>query len=106
MQIELPLIFSEYSFLEQKDVEEYLELLCDVDGYFENMLEYERLRADKGFTLKDSLLEDVISSCQSVIDSIKQENSTNRLFIDDLIHASMLLTLYLTVTDRTIKNVI
>ena len=32
---------------------------------------------------KDSLLEDVISSCQSVIDSIKQENSTNRLFIDD-----------------------
>lgn len=83
MQIELPLIFSEYSFLEQKDVEEYLELLCDVDGYFENMLEYERLRADKGFTLKDSLLEDVISSCQSVIDSIKQENSTNRLFIDD-----------------------
>ena len=30
--------FSEYSFLEQKDVEEYLELLCDVDGYFENML--------------------------------------------------------------------
>ena len=83
MQIELPLVFSEYSFLEQKDVEEYLELLCDVDGYFENMLEYERLRADKGFTLKDSLLEDVISSCQSVIDSIKQENSTNRLFIDD-----------------------
>lgn len=47
------------------------------------MLEYERLRADKGFTLNDSLLEDVISSCQSVIDSIKQENSTNRLFIDD-----------------------
>ena len=39
IQIELPLVFSEYSFLEQKDVEEYLELLCDVDGYFENMID-------------------------------------------------------------------
>ncbi len=83
IQIELPLVFSEYSFLEQKDIEEYLELLCDVDSYFENMLEYEKLRADKGFTLQDTLLDDVINSCQSVIDSTNQDNSTDRLFIDD-----------------------
>ncbi len=83
IQIELPLVFSEYSFLEQKDVDEYLELLCDVDGYFENMLKYEKLRADKGFTLEDTLLDDVINSCQSVIDSVNQNSSQNRLFIDD-----------------------
>lgn len=85
IQIQLPLIFSEYTFIESKDIDEYLELLCDVDGFFENLMEYEKLRAVRGYTLEDSLLDNVISSCQSVIASIKQESAAanNRLFIDD-----------------------
>lgn len=84
IQIQLPLIFSEYSFIERKDIDEYLELVADVKGYCDNLIEYEKLRAAKGYTLEDSLLNEVINSCESVVSSINQsETSGNRLFIDD-----------------------
>lgn len=83
IQIELPLVFSEYTFMEKKDVDEYITLLCDVDSYFANLIEYENMRASKGLTKEDSLLDDIISSCQSVIDSVNKTDSSDRLFIDD-----------------------
>lgn len=83
IQIELPLVFSEYTFMEKKDVDEYITLLCDVDSYFANLIEYENMRASKGLTKEDSLLDDIISSCQSVIDSVNKTGSSERLFIDD-----------------------
>lgn len=83
IQIELPLVFSEYTFMEKKDVDEYITLLCDVDSYFANLIEYENMRANKGLTKEDSLLDDIISSCQSVIDSVNKTGSSDRLFIDD-----------------------
>lgn len=83
IQIQLPLMFSEYTFLEKKDIDDYISLLCDVDGYCDNLIEYEKLRAQKGFTLEDSLLEEVISSCQSIVSSMNDQNSKDRLFIDD-----------------------
>lgn len=83
IQIELPLVFLEYTFVEKKDVDEYITLLCDVDSYFANLIEYENMRASKGLTKEDSLLDDIISSCQSVIDSVNKTGSSDRLFIDD-----------------------
>lgn len=83
IQIELPLVFSEYTFVEKKDVDEYITLLCDVDSYFANLIEYENMRASKGLTKEDSLLDDIISSCQSVIDSVNKTGSSDRLFIND-----------------------
>lgn len=83
IQIELPLVFSEYTFVKKKDVDEYITLLCDVDSYFANLIEYENMRASKGLTKEDSLLDDIISSCQSVIDSVNKTGSSDRLFIDD-----------------------
>ena len=83
IQIELPLVFSEYTFVEKKDVDEYITLLCDVDSYFANLIEYENMRASKGLTKEDSLLDDIISSCQSVLDSVNKTGSSDRLFIDD-----------------------
>ncbi|MFQ8901742.1 MAG: hypothetical protein ACLR7D_07560 [Lachnospira eligens] len=38
IHVQLPLLFAEYTFAEKKDIDEYIELLCDVDGYFENMV--------------------------------------------------------------------
>lgn len=69
IQIQLPLLFSEYTFMEKKDVEEYIQLLSDVDGYFNNLLEFEALRSVRGYTLSDDLLDEVISSCKSIADS-------------------------------------
>ena len=69
IQIQLPLLFSEYTFMEKKDVKEYIQLLSDVDGYFNNLLEFEALRSVRGYTLSDDLLDEVISSCKSIADS-------------------------------------
>lgn len=47
IQIELPLIFAEYSFEEEKDVTEYLTLLEETDEFFQSIADYEKLRSDK-----------------------------------------------------------
>ena len=41
------------------------------------------MRDSKGLTKEDSLLDDIISSCQSVIDSVNKTGSSDRLFIND-----------------------
>jgi uncharacterized protein (DUF885 family) len=69
IQVQLPILFAEYSFYEEKDVTEYLALLCDTDGYFKNMVDYEACRSEKGYFMEDSLVDKIISQCQTFVDS-------------------------------------
>ena len=61
IHVQLPLLFAEYTFEEKKDIDEYIELLCDVDGYFENMAAFEKLRADNGYFMEDTLADEAVS---------------------------------------------
>ena len=67
IHIQLPLIMAEYSFTKKSDIDEYLEILSDVDGYFENILEFETLRAKNGFFMEDKLADEVIESCNTFV---------------------------------------
>ena len=49
-------------------------LLCDVDGYFENMSAFEKLRADNGYFMEDTLADEVIESCNSFLETAGSEN--------------------------------
>ena len=69
IHVQLPLLFAEYTFAEKKDIDEYIELLCDVDGYFENMAAFEKLRADNGYFMEDTLADEVIESCKSFLET-------------------------------------
>ena len=74
IHVQLPLLFAEYTFAEKKDIDEYIELLCDVDGYFENMAAFEKLRADNGYFMEDTLADEVIESCKSFLETAGSEN--------------------------------
>ncbi len=69
IQVQLPLIFAEYTFEEEKDVTEYIALLSDTDRFFENMVEYETLRSKSGYFMEDELAKDIINQCQTFVQS-------------------------------------
>lgn len=71
LQVQLPIIFAEYSFIEEKDVREYIGLLTDTDGFFRNLVDYEKLRSQNGYCMADSLLDEIIEQCETFIDSAK-----------------------------------
>lgn len=68
-QIQLPLVLAEYTFKEEKDVEEYLAIAEDVDKYFTNVCEYEKLRADAGIFMEDYLADKIIEQCNTFIEN-------------------------------------
>ncbi len=69
IQVQLPLIFAEYSFEEEKDVTEYISLLCDTDRYFQNIVDYETLRSKSGYFMQDEIANEIITQCQTFIQS-------------------------------------
>ncbi|MDO5402957.1 MAG: DUF885 domain-containing protein [Eubacteriales bacterium] len=69
IQVQLPIIFAEYKFNEKKDIDEYLLLLQDTDEYYSNLIEFEKLRAAKGYFMSDELADEIITQCQTFIDT-------------------------------------
>ncbi len=69
LQVQLPIIFAEYSFNAEKDVKEYLQLLQDTDEFFANIIEYETLRSNNGYFMEDSHVDDIVKQCQEFVDS-------------------------------------
>lgn len=68
VQVELPIVLAEYSFRTPEDVNRYLDLLSDIDEYYEQLLEYIRAQEDAGIFLSDQTINDVLDSCQIYLD--------------------------------------
>lgn len=66
IQVQLPLLFAEYTFSGTKDIDEYIALLCDTDGYFKNMVDYETLRSKNGYFMEDSLVDEIVDQCRDI----------------------------------------
>ena len=65
IQSQLPILFEEYSFRNEKDVEDYLTLLSLTDGYFEQLIDFEQKKADAGLFMSDFACEKIIEQCNS-----------------------------------------
>ncbi len=70
IQVQLPLIFAEYSFEEEKDITEYITLMCDTDRFFQNIVDYETLRSKAGYFMQDELANKIITQCQTFVQSV------------------------------------
>lgn len=81
-QSEIALIFSEYEFLTKQDIEDYLFLMETVDDYLNNLLEYEKYRAEKGYFLTDTGADTVIKQCEDFISP--EENCLVSIFQEKL----------------------
>ncbi len=66
-QAVLPTLLAEYTFRRERDIEDYLELLTQVDEYFDSLIIYEEEKADAGLFMSDDRLDDTIDSCEQFI---------------------------------------
>lgn len=66
-QFELPLLLSEYAIYDEDDIKEYLEVLAGCDEYVASLLEYEKWRAEQGYALTDTAIDEVIQQCNDIL---------------------------------------
>lgn len=67
--VQFPLILAEYTFLEEKDVKEYIQILEDSDAFFQSMADYETLRSQNGYFMEDSLATQIVDECKNFVSS-------------------------------------
>lgn len=82
-QAQLPILLAEYTFRRERDVEDYLVLLTQVDDMFEDIIAYEEKKADEGFFMADFALEGVIEQCEEFI-AEPEENYLIQVFDDKI----------------------
>lgn len=68
IQAQLPILLAEYVLYTTEDVEDYLELVEGLDGYFGQILAFEKEKADQGLLGNDQALERIIESCRPYLE--------------------------------------
>lgn len=67
VQAQLPILYEEYSFNSKKDVEDYLKLLALTDEYFDQIISFEKEKADAGLFMSDFACQNIINQCNAFI---------------------------------------
>lgn len=67
IQAVLPILFLEYEFEDENDIENYLTALSGIDTYFEEILAFEREKASFGSFMSNSACKLVLSNLDSYI---------------------------------------
>lgn len=60
---------SEYDFYRQKDIDDFITLIDQLPDLFEEMLEFETERVEKGYGMTDEVLDLVIEQCRAISDT-------------------------------------
>ena len=67
VQVNLPIVFAEYSLANKTDIDNYINLLTQTDRYFGELMDFEKLRAQKGMFMVDSIADKVIDQCETFL---------------------------------------
>lgn len=67
IQAQLPVLLAEYTFYQEQDIADYLNLLVSVEPYFDSILAYEQEKAQAGFFMSDKTLQRILEQCASFI---------------------------------------
>ena len=67
-QSQLPVILSEYRFYDKEDVEVYLALVRQTEEYFEEIMIFEKKKAEMGLFMPDQAVETVIGQCRAFLE--------------------------------------
>ena len=82
-QADLPIILAEYTFRTERDIEDYLELVSQVDELFADIVTFEQKKADAGLFMPDYVADEVIDQCEEFI-SAGEDNYMIEVFDDKL----------------------
>ena len=74
-----PVLMAEYTFRTEKDITDYLTLLCDTPNYFSSFFQFQKERADNGHSLASDSLHETLEQCDSII--TKESLETNSHFL-------------------------
>lgn len=64
-QAQLPVLLAEYTFYDEQDVRDYLELIACTPDFFEQIMQFEQLKSQKGLFMADFAADDVIAQCNN-----------------------------------------
>ena len=67
VQTQIPIVLSEYQFYDRTDVETYLDVLSETRDYFQQIIAFEREKADKGLFLSDEMANQVLEQCNAFL---------------------------------------
>ncbi len=67
--LNLPFDFALYHFRNVQDIENYIALMNDVPRYFDQILAFEQVRAERGLFMTEQMLDTILSDLQKVADS-------------------------------------
>lgn len=67
LQSNISTYFTDYRFDDKGDVERYLQVLGMVRDYFDDNLEFEKTKSEKGYFMSDSVCDKVIEQCEDFI---------------------------------------
>ena len=67
VQTQIPIVLSEYQFYDRTDVEAYLDVLSETRDYFQQIIAFEREKADRGFFLSDEMADQVLEQCNAFL---------------------------------------
>ena len=80
-QSQLPVILKEYTFRRERDIEDYLTLVSGIDEMAEELIEFEREKAQAGLFMSDYAADTIISQCEEFIAN-PEENYMIEIFDD------------------------
>lgn len=67
IQAQLPILLAEYTFYNNQDITDYLNLLTTIGGYFQSILAFEQAKSDAGFFMSDETLNRIQVQCRAFI---------------------------------------
>lgn len=82
-QSQLPVILAEYTFRTEKDIQDYLELISQMDEMFEQIMVFEEEKSKAGLFMADYVADEVISQCEEFI-ADPEENYMIEIFNDKI----------------------
>ena len=85
LQVQLPVLLAEFTFYTAEDIERYLQLLGDTTRYFNDIIDFERERAARGFFMSIANTDSVIEQLESFLEH--REDNFLIIVFDDKIDA-------------------
>ena len=70
VHILLPILLNEFYFYNQQDIDNYLQLLSEIDVVFSDAILLEEIRIQRGLAMSDRVIEEIIQEAQGFIDNL------------------------------------